>query len=225
MEAVFNCLWHFQTFLQGKHVVICGDNVTCLAYLRKQGGTVSRKLSIRAEQILQWIFHHQISFSTEFVPGNLNVLADQLSRRNQILPTEGTITHQALQPIWERWGKPMVDLFATQYSHRLPLYVSPMRDHKAIGKDALARSWANMEVYAYPPTSLLQKVLAKAAIERPRLILIAPFWRASPWFPDLMSLAREGPVFLNLTKKTLVQPRSGIGNERAAFLNLTAWLL
>ena len=135
------------------------------------------------------------------------------------------IPHQALQPIRERWGNQIVDLFASQYRHRLPLYVSPMRDHKAIGKDALARSWANMEVYAYPPTSLFSKVLAKAAIERPRLVLIAPFWRASPWFPDLMSLAREGPVFLNLNEKTLVQPRSDIGNEGTAFLNLTSWLL
>jgi len=170
-------------------------------------------------------FHHQTSFLTEFIPGNLNVLADQFSRRNQILPTEGTITLQACQPIWERWGNPMVDLFASQYSHRLPLFVSPMRDHKAIGKDALARSWTNMGIYAYPPTSLFSKVLAKAAIERPRLVLIAPFWRASPWFPDLMSLAREGPVFLNLNEKTLVQPRSDIGNEGTAFLNLTSWLL
>jgi len=99
MEVVFNYLGHFQTFLQSKHLVICGDNVTCLAYLRKQGGTVSRKLSIREEQILQWIFHHQTSFSTEFVPGNLNVLGDKLSRRNKILPTEGTSLIRHYNPL------------------------------------------------------------------------------------------------------------------------------
>jgi len=82
-----------------------------------------------------------------------------------------------------------------------------------------------MGIYAYPPTNLFSKVLAKAAIERPGLVLIAPFWWASPWFSDLMSLAREGPGFLILTEKTLVQPRSDIGNEGTAFLNLTSWLL
>jgi len=84
-------------------------------------------------------------------------------------------------------------------------------------------SWTNMGIYAYPPTNLFSKVLAKTAIER--LVLIAPFWWASPWFSDLMSLAREGPGFLILTEKTLVQPRSDIGNEGTAFLNLTSWLL
>ena len=211
--------------LQSKHVVICGDNVTCLAYLRKQGGTVSRKLSIREEQILQWIFSSSNFIFNGIRSGKSECSGRQTQSEKSNSSDRRDIPHQAWQPIRERWGNQMMDLFASQYSHRLPLYVSPMRGHKAIHKDALVRSWTNMGVYAYPPTSLFSKVLAKAAIERPRLVLIAPFWGASPWFPDLMSLARVGQVFLSLTEKTLVQPRSDIGNEGTAFLNLTSWLL
>jgi hypothetical protein len=180
---------------------------------------------MKAENILLWAYSQRITISTEFIPGKLNVLADQLSRRNQILPTEWTIAHQALEPVWRLWGKPMVDLFATSFNARLPVYVSPMLDPKALGRDAFARSWKHMEVYAYPPTKLIPRVLAKVTLERPRMILIAPYWPGAPWFPDLLSLAEEEVINLNLTSRTLVQPRSGIGHANAQLLKLTAWLL
>jgi hypothetical protein len=172
-----------------------------------------------------WAHSQEFTISTEFIPGKLNVLADMLSRRNQILPTEWTIAHQALEPVWQMWGKPMVDLFATRYNTRLLCYVSPMKDPKALGRDAFARSWRSLEVYAYPPTSLIQKVVAKYVLERPRMILVTPFWPAAPWFPDLLALAQGQYLHLDLSSKTLLQPRSGVGHANAHLLNLTAWLL
>ena len=223
LESVFRCLQSLQEIFKDKHVIICGDNVTSLAYLRKQGGTVSRTLSLRAEEILIWTHNHHIQISTEFIPGQLNVLADELSRRNQVLATEWTISHSALEPVWRLWHKPMVDLFATKFNHRLPIYVSPMKDNAAWGRNAFAMTWNNIDGYAYPPTSQIQKVLAKASLEKPQLILVVPYWPSATWFPDLVALALEGPLFLNLTEKSLIQPRSGLSHKNPSFLNLTAW--
>lgn len=225
LEAVARVMRKLVTVLRGQHVTVCGDNVTCLAYLRNQGGTVSLPLSLKAEQFLLWAHCQEITISTEFVPGKLNVLADMLSRRNQILPTEWTIAHQALEPVWRLYGKPMVDLFATRYNARLPLYVSPMIDPEALGRDAFARSWRGLEVYAYPPTKLVPKVLAKFALELPRMILVTPFWPAAPWFPDLLALAQGQYMHLGLTSRTLLQPRTGVGHTSPQILNLTAWHL
>jgi hypothetical protein len=48
MEAVARCMRKLVRTLRGRHVTVCGDNTTCLAYLRKQGGTASLSLSRKA---------------------------------------------------------------------------------------------------------------------------------------------------------------------------------
>ncbi|XP_075959924.1 LOW QUALITY PROTEIN: uncharacterized protein LOC142963104 [Anarhichas minor] len=42
--AVFYALKHFQTFLQGRHVLVKTDNTTVVAYINRQGGTRSLQL-------------------------------------------------------------------------------------------------------------------------------------------------------------------------------------
>jgi hypothetical protein len=225
MESVFLCLKKFQNILTNKTVIVCGDNRACLYYLANQGGTKSRTLSLRAEQILIWAHQNNIFLETRFIPGKLNVLADQLSRSNQVLSTEWTITHQSLQPVWERLGKPMIDLFATKFSKRLPLYVSPVQDPEALAIDAFQMSWRGLDVYAYPPTALIPQVLAKTYQEKPCMVLIAPYWPTTAWFPELLNMAKEGPLPLNLRKGSLIQPRSGIPHSCPEKLNLAVWKL
>lgn len=225
MEAVRLSLLQFAPTLRGKSVLLHGDNTVCLAYLKNQGGTHSTSLSLKAEQILLWCFQQNILLSVQFIPGKLNSLADLLSRRDQILPTEWTISHKALLPLWSHWFTPLVDLFATRYSKRLPLYVSPFHDPMAFGKDAFALPWSGLQAYAYPPTALVTRVLAKYAQERPTLLLVAPFWPTAAWFPELVALSHVPPFDLNLDSLSLLQPRSGIPHPAPDSLRLTAWLL
>ena len=225
LKAIYLALQHFSSDLKDKSVIVCSDNTTALSYIRSQGGTVSPTLSLLAEELLIWAHQHGMSLEVEFIPGKLNVLADALSRTGQVLPTEWTIAHQALQPLWDLWGKPLVDLFATQYSARLPLYVSPIRDPMAWARNAFSIPWGGMSAYAYPPTALITRVLERYRLERPRLILVTPGWPRRPWYPELMSLTHVAPVLLRLTARTLVQPRTGIGHPNPDGLGLTAWLL
>ena len=46
------------------------------------------------------------------VPGHLNVLADHLSRRGQILKTEWSLNLTVADRIFRAWGRPFVDLFS-----------------------------------------------------------------------------------------------------------------
>ena len=46
------------------------------------------------------------------VPGHLNVLADHLSRRGQILKSEWSLNQTVADMIFRAWGRPFVDLFA-----------------------------------------------------------------------------------------------------------------
>ena len=225
LEAVAMALKAFHHVLRDKHVLLNTDNTTVACYLNKQGGAHSPSLSMRAEQILIWCQEQQISLTAKYIPGKLNILADALSRSHMTLPTEWTIAHQALTPVWNHWFKPDVDLFATKFSKRLPIYVSPVPDPQAWAVDALSLPWGPLLSYAFPPLPILGKVLRKAREEQATLILIAPLWEAQHWFPDLLSLTHEEPLPLALGPKSLVQPRTGVPHINPAVLNLHAWFL
>ena len=225
LMAVFYAIQDFAPLLTGKVVLLATDNTTVASYLNKQGGTVSPTLSVRAEEILLFCKGLRIFLRARHVPGKINILADQLSRPHCVLNTEWTIAHLALEPVWREWHKPLIDLFATRFNRRLPIYVSPVPDPQAWAVDALSLSWKGLSAYAFPPIPVLGKVLRKARADNPSLILIAPNWPAQPWFPDLIELSHVPPIELLLTGNRLVQPRSGIPHGNIKALNLHAWLL
>ena len=197
----------------------------CGLLCQQGGGSHSPTLSREAESLLLLCQSNNIALKARHVAGKINILADFLSRPGMILQTEWTLAHSVLQPVWAHWHKPMIDLFATQFSSRLPIYVSPVRDPRALETDALSISWVGMSAYAFPPFPILSKVIRKARTDNPCLILIAPMWPAQPWFPELLELVHLPPLKLNVEKRGLLQPRSGIPHPNPAKLCLHAWLV
>ena len=90
---------------------------------------------------------------TRHVLGCLNVMADLLSRSNQVQSTEWSLHPQVFKQICQKWFTPHVDLFATHLNHKLPLYVSLIPDPRAWDIDARNINWTNLTAYAYPPTA------------------------------------------------------------------------
>lgn len=74
------------------------------------------------------------------------------------------------------------------------------------------------------PMTLIPRVLVKFLRDRPRLVPVTPYWPASPWFVELMSLTSQSPRNLNLCPGDLVQPPTGIQNLYTQFLDLTTCL-
>ena len=190
MEAVGRALQAFQIPLSRKSdsVLLCTGITTVACYFNKQGRSHSACLSRRAEEILLWCQQHQIALAARHVPGKRNIVADALSRPLVVLNTEWTLSHRVLETVWRVWFKLHTDVFATRFSHRLPIYVSPVPDPAAWAVDALSIDWSGLSAYASPPFPLLREVLRKARLERAALILIAPKWPAQPWYPVLLGL-------------------------------------
>ena len=225
LEAVALSMKEFLPRLRGKRVLINTDNTTVACYINRQGGTHSQQLSLSAEALLLWCQKHAISLTAKYVPGSLNVLADVLSRAHMVVSSEWTLTPDVLEPVWRTWFKPQIDLFATKFSKRLELYISPVPDPEAWGVDALSIRWDNLVGYAFPPLALMEKVLRKAREEGAKMILIAPLWPSRPWFPELRGLTHIDPLKLRINKRSLIQPRSGIVHREPEVLNLHAWML
>ena len=151
-------------------------------------------------KIMTWCHHYHITLKARHIPGCLNVMADLLSRLNQVQSTEWSLHLQVFKQICQKWFTPHVDLFATHLNHKLPLYVSPVPDPKAWDIDALNLNWMGLTAYAYTPTALLHRVIQKFRQCHYLIIVIAPGWPGIPWFWDLVQLSTSAGVQTDLSK-------------------------
>ena len=96
----------------------------------------------------------------------------------------------------EALGIPNVDAIATRFNFKLKAFFSPV---PALGLDAFLQNWLYQELYLYPPTKLIRKVLAKfLASMSVRAIFIAPLGTKETWYPDLLNLIVNNPRHLPL---------------------------
>ena len=83
------------------------------------------------------------------IPGIFSVLADPLSKMDKPLKTEWAFDQSTANSIFQMLNYPNVDLFATCFSHKLSLYVSPVPDNQALAIDALSMNWNLLHAYAF----------------------------------------------------------------------------
>ena len=118
---------------------------------------------------------------------------------------------------------PQVDPFATRLNRQLPLFVSPYPDKSAWAVDALALDWTGRWLYAFPPSQLIPAVLQQMVRQPCHVLLIAPARPWSAWFPQLLHLLWEIPIFLNHHQDLLVQKKWS--HTCPLFQSLHAWHL
>ena len=155
------------------------------------------------------------SIKTRHIPGCVNVMADLLSRSNQVQSTEWSLHPQVFKQICQKWFTPHVDLFTTHLNHKLPRYVSPIPDPKAWDIDALNINWVGLTAYAYPPTALLHRVIHSNR----------PGWIGMLWFWDLVQLSKDIPLQLPVSTRLLKQSHNYVFYNNPQHLNLHAWCL
>ena len=159
LKVVSLALRGFKDQCQNQIVLVAMDNSTVVAYINKQRGTHSAEMCTLLWKIMTWCHHYHIALKARHMPGCLKVMADLLSRSNQVQLTEWSLHPHMFKQICRRWFTPCVDLFATHLNHKLPLYISPIPDPNAWDIDALNINWAGLMAYAYPLTALLHRVI------------------------------------------------------------------
>ncbi|KAL0195214.1 hypothetical protein M9458_008786, partial [Cirrhinus mrigala] len=165
-------------FSASSHVLIRTDNVPTVAYIKRQGGLRSRRMS-------QLACHLLLSLRAVHIPGELNRAADALSRQ-LIRPGEWRLHPHVVQLIWSHFGEAQVDLFASPESSHCQLFYA---------LDALAHSWPRgLTKYAFPPVSLLAQTLCKIREDEEQVLLVAPYWPTQTC-PSLKDSPEEGPSF------------------------------
>ena len=153
------------------------------------------------------------------------MIADHLSRPNQPITTEWSLHPEIVSRIFGFWGTPVVDMFATVSNSRLSQFMSPIPEPQALAVDALSQDWQGRSMYMFPPFPLLSKVIQKLwSTQEAEVILIAPWWRKQQWFPRLLRLCVDHPLFFPYRRDLLSQQDQRYVSDRKSY-HLQAWRL
>ena len=213
LKAVLLALKTFvpQLSLQQRIIQVASDNTTVCAYINKQGGTRSWDMFALTWHMFAFCHKNKVVPSARHVPGVMNLVADQLSRSQQTLHTEWSLNPQIFRWLSQIDFQPQIDLFATRFNHKLPQYVSPVPDPKALAIDALEMNWSGLLLYSFPPTALCPLVVKKFINSQScRMLLVAPLWETEEWLQDLLALSIRRPLALPL-KENLLNATSSRG--------------
>ena len=225
MMAIRLALKQAKTFIHHSCIMISTDNTTVVSYINKQGGTHSHNLCVEVWKIFSWCLEHDIVIRVRHIPGKFNILADRLSRLDKPIKTEWALDQTVANSVFQMLNFPNVDLFATRFNHRLPLYVSPAQDYKAQAIDALSMDWNHLHAYAFPTFILIPAVLEKIRQNQCRIVLIAPFWPQQQWFSERLLLLVSAPIRLPLIPRLLTQSKGRFVHQNLPLLDLHAWEL
>ena len=145
LKAVSLALQRFKDQCQNQTVLVATDNSTVVAYINKQGGTHSAEMCAVLWKIMTWSHHYQMTLKARHIPGCL--MADILSRSNQVQSTESSLYPQCVQTDLSQ----VVDSSRRSFCHSPEPQSSPIRvssprpkclghrcsEHKLVGSHCL----------------------------------------------------------------------------------------
>ena len=223
--AIAYAVSHWSVPLRNHNVTVLSDNTTAVAFINRQGGVRSRPLLQKTWELLTLCEQLNIVLRASHLSGKENTVADALSR-GTFRMSEWSLSQPWADLLFEMFGRPIIDLFASAENNRLPTFCSRRYHPLAWKIDAFSFPWTDLCLYAFPPWCMIPRVLATLKRSTSTMILIAPCWPNQPWFPLLLSLLMDLPFKFPMNSKNLLTQRRGsIQHRDLSTLHLSAWKL
>lgn len=205
LKAAFYGLKIFASKLRDCDILLRVDNTTAICYINRMGGIQHTHLNDLARTIWQWCELRNINIFASYIKSSDNIIADRESRK-VIIDTEWELAEYAFTEIINVFGNPEFDLFASSQNYKCSRYASWKLDPYSETVDAFTFTWKNLYFYAFPPFSMITKVLQKIITDKAEGILVVPFWRSQPWYPLWTKLIVSNKIFFGPDKYLLNSP-------------------
>lgn len=225
LKAMALALFSFLPKIAGLPILIRTDNITCMHYLNKEGGTKSTALSHQAQTIWKWALQNNVtecrtcSRSLQFAGGHfeqtniqLAQLGTQFPGSTEYFPSLGHATSQSI---------------CNQDKQEMSLLCKLASAERVVGKCLFDRMVGNIYLRSPPPIPLIPRVLRRMKREPCRLILIVPKWLRQFWYTELVLLLEQPHIPLTSIPMLLSMNRGQVQvlHPNPTSLNLSAWLL
>lgn len=165
IKTAFFALKCFASKVRNKHVRLLINNTAAVACLNKMRSSRSQSCNTITTQLWEWCITNSVWLSAAHIPEWDNVAADLESRRmnsdaqwklNNILPQSVSAKLN---------NSPSIDLFPSRLNMQFPVLVSYWPDPEALAIDAFTVYWRDHKFYAFPPFSLIPRILQKVEHE------------------------------------------------------------
>ena len=133
-------------------------NTTAVTYINNMGGNKSNDCNMAVRQLWLWCIEHNIwAYTKHWKYWGWSRVFDE--------HTEWFLCDTVFNQICKKFFTPTIDLFASRLNHKVDSYVSWYPDPGALAVDAFTQNWANQLFYAFPPFSLITRMLQKVRKE------------------------------------------------------------
>lgn len=203
--AALLSLKSFAKELSDCSILLRSDNKTVIALINRMGSSKFLHLHNVAKDFWQWCQARDIWVFASYIPSKENSIADSESRITSF-ETEYSLCIKAFRDITESLGVPQVDLFASYLNNKCPNYISWKPDPGSLTVDAFSLSWSSFYFYAFPPFTIIGKVLNKIICDQAEGIVVVPKWNTQPWYPLFLRLVVSEVLFLSPRSNLLLSP-------------------
>lgn len=202
MKAASLGLKCFASRLEHGQVLLRIDNTTAIACINKMGSVQYKQLHNEAKELWQWCERRELKVFASYIASKENCEADAESRKKPT-DTEWALAGWAFREIEKEFGKFDIDLFASYSNRKCEKFISWHRDPLSYAIDAFTIDWSDLDFYAFPPFSLISRVLKKILDEGSEGVLVVPYWPAQCWYP-LFEQMRVGKLITFQPQKDLL---------------------
>ena len=196
IKAVLLGLQSFVKVVSDKHFKVLVDNTTAVSCINQMGTCHSQDLNCLVISIWEWCINHNVWLTVAHIPGTDNVIADRESRKSRSDTEWALDSHIFYKPVQECGFTPDVDLFASRLNNKCRKYISYRPDPGAQAVNAFTIPWGNLQFYAFPPFSIILKVLRKVNSEIATGLIVVPHWPTQSWWPYLTDMLIAKPIIL-----------------------------
>ena len=171
------------------------DTTCAIPYIRNMGGSQSVECNEIAHKNWLWCLERQMWLTILHIPGVLYSQADKWPRKFH------DKTEWPLDPNIFKWLAEAVlsdiDLFASRLNCQIHPFTSWGPDPESVAVDAFTINWSRWAtIYAFPPFSLIQKMLGKLQKGQVEGLFIIPHWLTVGLYPQMLKLLIWRPILL-----------------------------